>query len=87
MRLIRWVYRFFCELILGCQHDNTSFPITRRGDVATRRGSTHVTCLDCGHRFEYDWKTMKRGRVVDEIPRPQVISESVSASEEDVIVS
>jgi hypothetical protein len=38
-----------------CTHRNVTFPQTTPGDQ-----SAHVTCLDCGAEFDYDWQTMQR---------------------------
>ena len=45
------------DWLLPCRHKRTTFPITLKGE----RGA-HLTCLDCGRVFEYDWKTMTRGK-------------------------
>ncbi len=53
----------FYNLVFGCSHKRSSFPITVRG--ARRRSQaasvtgTYVVCLDCGHEFPYDWNEMK----------------------------
>ena len=51
------------EILFGCWHTNTSFPITvrpgaRRNAAAVETG-TYVVCLDCGKEFAYDWKEMR----------------------------
>lgn len=57
------------NVIFGCSHRNTSFPLTpaRRvgfsSNPATRHG-TYVVCLDCGKEFRYDWKEMRVGEPV-----------------------
>jgi hypothetical protein len=48
--------RAIIEAFFGCTHSRTTFPITPKNEA------TRVTCLDCGRKFSYDWKTMRRGR-------------------------
>lgn len=51
--------------VLGiCQHSRTTFPQSPRGryDVAA-----HITCLECGREFEYDWETMSTKKVAQSI--------------------
>lgn len=36
-----------------CQHRRTTFPQGVRGRM-------HVTCLDCGKEFNYNWEEMRR---------------------------
>lgn len=52
--------------ILGCPHRHLSFPIVT-DDVVThgmtqphKPSRPHVTCLDCGREFWYDWQRMRR---------------------------
>ncbi|MGN6592758.1 MAG: hypothetical protein ACTHJX_07660 [Terriglobales bacterium] len=53
--------------ILGCPHNHLSFPMVTRephapappGD-ASGAPLAHVTCLDCGREFWYDWGRMRR---------------------------
>jgi len=45
--MIGWLF----DLIFGCMHENYSWPQGKH-----RR---HVTCLECGREFEYDWDEMK----------------------------
>lgn len=49
------------NLLFGCKHSRTTFPLTPAGR------STYVVCLSCGKEFRYDWKSM---RVDVERPRP-----------------
>ena len=44
----------FINLVLGCRHQKYTFPRTN-----PRTGCTHVTCIDCGREFEYDFERMK----------------------------
>jgi len=53
--------------ILGCPHNHLSFPmvIPEAGGKRTAEGvpgvpQAHVTCLDCGREFWYDWTRMRR---------------------------
>ncbi|HXE30388.1 MAG TPA: hypothetical protein VN515_01165 [Terriglobales bacterium] len=49
--------------ILGCPHNHLSFPITtveRSPAAAAEQPRPHVTCLDCGREFWYDWQRMRR---------------------------
>lgn len=51
--------------ILGCPHNHLSFPIVSEPAGAPRspsnlRPQPHVTCLDCGREFWYDWQRMRR---------------------------
>ncbi len=50
------------QLLLGCTHPRTTFPLTGAG-----RG-TYIVCLDCGKEFAYNWKEM---RVGSPIPDPK----------------
>ncbi len=43
---------------LRCRHRRLTFPLTTREDG----GAAHVTCLDCGREFWYDWEHMRRGK-------------------------
>jgi hypothetical protein len=42
---------------LFCRHLRVTFPQTAYGDK-----TAHVTCLDCGDEFDYDWQTMEIGQ-------------------------
>lgn len=58
-----------------CPHKHVSFPLVTRyerqlGGAAAR---PHVTCLDCGKEFWYDWQQMRRvgeRRVAPQPTRP-----------------
>jgi len=50
--------RSFFDLLLGCSHQRTTFPLT------PRRSGTYVVCLDCGKEFAYNWKEMRLGPAV-----------------------
>jgi hypothetical protein len=52
------------DMLFGCWHAKTSFPITsRKGaqgiSAAARVTGTYVVCLNCGREFPYDWERMK----------------------------
>lgn len=51
--------------LFGCSHKRLTFPMTaRRSANGSHRGGAHVTCLDCGQEFAYDWDTMQVGKQV-----------------------
>jgi hypothetical protein len=59
------MFRSLFDLLLGCSHQRTTFPITpARRNVApgATRNATYVVCLDCGKEFDYNWKDMRVGR-------------------------
>ncbi len=56
---MRAVIRRLFEVVFGCRHRLT-FPMTRRGTHFT-----YQTCVRCGAEFDYDWKTMSRGHLID----------------------
>jgi hypothetical protein len=62
------MFRSFIELVFGCPHPRTTFPLTpaRRNAApsATRGNGTYVVCLDCGKEFAYNWKDMRVGQPV-----------------------
>ena len=52
------------DLILGCSHRRTSFPLTptKKSGLASASGprfGTYVACLDCGQELAYDWNEMR----------------------------
>jgi hypothetical protein len=61
-------------LSIRCSHKKLSQPFASSSQVSIRRavnsdwdvpapaGQHYVVCLDCGHKFEYDWANM---RVID----------------------
>ncbi len=61
-------------LSIRCSHKKLSQPFAASAPVSRRRavnsdwdmptpaGQHYVVCLDCGHKFEYDWANM---RVID----------------------
>lgn len=54
------IIRLFSLLFGGCLHAHATFPQTPVRKSGFRE-ATYVCCLDCGRRFEYDWRAMKRG--------------------------
>ncbi|MGH9466263.1 MAG: hypothetical protein ACRD1Y_02800 [Terriglobales bacterium] len=53
--------------ILGCPHNHLSFPIVTHEPNPPLppagqppHPQAHVTCLDCGREFWYDWSRMRR---------------------------
>ena len=62
--MIHQVFNF----LFRCQHRNLSMPMSLTGSRAITTPATFVVCLDCGRRFEYDWKQMRlhSGRPIDE---------------------
>jgi hypothetical protein len=64
------MFNSFINVLFGCAHRNTTFPLTpnRKSAVfsaptAARHG-TYVVCLDCGKEFGYDWNEMRVGQPV-----------------------
>jgi len=61
------------NLLFGCSHPRTTFPLTPIRKSATQAGpgasrfGTYVTCLDCGKELAYDWEEMRVGAPV--LPR------------------
>jgi hypothetical protein len=54
------------NILLGCSHSRTTFPITpsRKAGFSLapgQRHSTYVVCLDCGKEFGYNWAEMRIG--------------------------
>jgi hypothetical protein len=55
----------------GCAHKRTTFPLTpsrrsKRAEGAPR--GTYVACLNCGKEFDYNWKEMRIGSPVVQLP-------------------
>ncbi|HEU4417185.1 MAG TPA: hypothetical protein VFT65_20525 [Candidatus Angelobacter sp.] len=58
-------------LSIRCSHKKLSQPFAASAAVSMRRavnsdwdipspaGQHYVVCLDCGHKFEYDWTNMR----------------------------
>ncbi|HKX00658.1 MAG TPA: hypothetical protein VJN43_23155 [Bryobacteraceae bacterium] len=53
------------NLIFGCRHRRTTFPLTPAGKSRSEPGETYVVCLDCGKQFVYDWENMRLGGPAD----------------------
>ncbi|MGH9395018.1 MAG: hypothetical protein ACRD1E_12665 [Terriglobales bacterium] len=63
--------------LLGCPHNHLSFPMVTQEAAGNAAESgqqhsgpatqAHVTCLDCGREFWYDWARMRR---LAERPQP-----------------
>lgn len=51
------------DRLLGCSHAKTSFPISPV-DSSDQDFPAREVCLDCGAEFEYDFRTMRRGRKI-----------------------
>jgi len=55
------------NLLFGCSHPRTTFPLTPTRKSAGQavsgvsRFGTYVTCLDCGKELAYDWEEMRIG--------------------------
>ena len=51
------------HLLFICSHRRRTFPFTPRqkaaGPVCDAQKGTYVVCLDCGRKFDYDWKRMR----------------------------
>ena len=62
--------RAVLNLLFGCVHPRTTFPLTvgRKSstwNAPTMPEGTYVVCLECGKEFQYDWKTMRIGEPLD----------------------
>lgn len=55
------ILRAMASRLSFCSHSRVTFPMSPAGrkDVAP-----HVTCLDCGREWEYDWQAMRAGAEV-----------------------
>jgi len=50
------------DVLFGCSHKRTTFPITIKADPPSPlapKARTYVVCLNCGKEFQYDWDDMK----------------------------
>jgi len=64
--------KFLQVLSLSCRHRHTSKPFAAASVSAGRnadwepigQGGHYVVCLDCGQKFDYDWRTMQVVRKV-----------------------
>jgi hypothetical protein len=50
------MFSSFIDGLFGCSHRRTTFPITPK---RAARSGAHVTCLDCGKEFAYNWSEMR----------------------------
>jgi hypothetical protein len=62
------------DILYGCAHRRTTFPITLRASGTTdglQMGplETYIVCLSCGRHLAYDWSAM---RVIRRQPAPLV---------------
>ena len=67
------MFNSLLNTIFGCAHNRTTFPITpsRRSKVSEgMRNGTYIVCLDCGKEFDYNWKEMRIGDPVGQVPLP-----------------
>jgi hypothetical protein len=57
------------NIVIGCSHRTTSFPLTPRQnrDSYAGRRKTYVACLECGKEFEYDWQEMRIRKAITAI--------------------
>jgi hypothetical protein len=53
---------FLLDLLLGCSHRRTTFPLTRGSSA-----HTYVACLECGKEFPYNWIEMR----IEKSPAPR----------------
>ena len=52
MNLLRIIFNFFYEIILGCSHEHLTRPFTLQQE-------TYKVCLDCGKQMYYSPITMR----------------------------
>ena len=55
------MFQSMLNVVFGCAHHRTTFPLTP-GKNGTSR--TYVACLDCGKEFAYNWADMRIGEPV-----------------------
>jgi hypothetical protein len=55
------MFNALLNVLSGCSHRKTSFPLTPRRKLGNNVGrtETYVVCLDCGTEFAYDWQQMR----------------------------
>jgi hypothetical protein len=53
------------NLIFGCRHRHTTFPLTPAKKSPSEPSETYVVCLDCGKQFIYDWENMRLDKPAD----------------------
>jgi hypothetical protein len=54
------------NLLFGCHHRRTSFPLSPSVKPGAPHEDMYVVCLDCGKRFHYKWDLMRIGEPMDE---------------------
>ena len=64
------------NLLFGCRHRRTTFPLTPAKKDGSGPAQTYVVCLECGKQFIYDWEQMRLGDPVDisagsDVPHPE----------------
>lgn len=69
------------EIVFGCAHRRTTFPLTpsrnlRRAEGA--RGGTYIVCLDCGKEFDYNWKEMRIGSPTAQVAASVLHDQSIA---------
>jgi hypothetical protein len=60
----------FYNLVFGCRHRRTTFPLTPAKASGPGPIETYVVCLECGKQFIYDWEHMRLDKPVDISGRP-----------------
>jgi hypothetical protein len=53
-------------MLFGCSHKRTTFLLTPTRK--SKRSGTYIVCLKCGKEFAYNWKEMRMGNPVGEVP-------------------
>ena len=53
------------DLLFGCRHRHTSFPVSPPAKPGAPQGDIYIVCLDCGKRFHYDWEHMRVGAPIE----------------------
>jgi hypothetical protein len=54
------------NLVFGCRHRRTSFPLSPSVRPGAPHEDMYVVCLDCGKRFHYQWDLMRIGEPMEE---------------------
>jgi len=53
------------DLLFGCRHRHTSFPVSPAVKPGAPQGAIYIVCLDCGKHFHYDWEHMRAGALIE----------------------
>jgi len=53
------------NVLFGCRHRRTTFPLTPAKKGSSEPVETYVVCLECGKQFTYDWENMRLGKPAD----------------------